>query len=365
MLQDAGGTYTYDFNGNRTARGSQVYGYDSHNRLTSYSNPTISATYEYDWAGRRVAKVVNGTRREFVYDHARILAEYDSGVAVAHYAYGTNTDEVVMVSRGGATYFYHEDGLGNVVAITNAAGAVVQQYAYDGWGNLKQNSGSFAFSGSGLVNDFTYTGREYDDESSLYHYRTRAYDPAIGRFLQKDRLQGNRDDPQTENHYAYAGNSPVNRTDPSGEEELVESAGELNSGINKAAAAFVGFFAGFGVTNFEFLGQYLGLVNEGVSGPALNAEALALTAQRVAADEEQLGIVADDIKELKPPGYAEDIVGAFATGFDLKDYLPGLGKDILDALDDDDDGQGIDLTFGGFKNGAAAALKRLEREFGP
>ena len=196
LLTDSGGAYSYDNNGNRIGRGLQTYGYDSYNRLTSYGTTGTTATYEYDWEGRRVAKVVNGARREFVYDHARIIAEYNSGVAVAHYAFGADTDEVAIVNRGGNNYFYHQDGLGSVVAITDASGNVVQRYGYDAWGNIKQNTGSFAFSGSGLVNDFTYTGREYDNESALYYYRARSYDPVIGRFLQKDPLQGQLDDPQ-------------------------------------------------------------------------------------------------------------------------------------------------------------------------
>jgi RHS repeat-associated protein len=361
LLTDSGGAYTYDNNGNRTGRGTQTYSYDSYNRLTNYATSGTTATYEYDWEGRRVAKVVNGARREFVYDHARIIAEYNSGVAVAHYAFGADTDEVAIVNRGGNNYFYHQDGLGSVVAITDASGNVVQRYGYDAWGNMKQNTGSFAFSGSGLVNDFTYTGREYDNESALYYYRARSYDPVIGRFLQKDQLQGQLDSPQTRNHYAYAGNSPVNRTDPSGEEEVVGEVGTLNSGVNQAAAAFVGFFAGFGLTNLEFLGQYLGLVNEGVSGPALDAAALALTAARVSVDEETLGIVVSDIGKLNPPGPAAGLPGAFATGFDLKQYLPGLAQKILDTLSAL--GIKVQTSFGGFQNGAAAAYQRLEQEF--
>ena len=146
---------------------------------------------------------------------------------------------------------------------------------------------------------------------------------------------------------------------------MVEAAEEFNSTINKAAAAFVGFFDGFGVTNLEFLGQYLGLVNMGVSGPALDAEALALTEARVTLDEEALGIVVSDINDLKPPAPADGIPGAFATGFDLKDYLPELGQKILETLDD----LGIELpiktSYGGFAEGADAALERLKTLFHP
>ena len=316
-----------------------------------------------------MAKVVNGNRREFMYDHGSIIAEYNGGAPVAHYAFGTATDEVAIANRGGNNYFYLKDGLGSVVAIADSTGNVVQHYAYDAWGNIKQNTGSFAFSGSALVNDFTYTGREYDNESGLYYYRSRTYDPAIGRFLQKDPLQGKLDDPQTGNHYSYAGNSPVNRTDPSGEEDLVEYSAILNGPTDKAAAAFIGFFQGFGVTNLEFVGQYLGLVNTGLSASQLDAEALALTEAAVTNIEGDLGIFVQNLDTVKPPDLEDGIPGAFATGYDLDDYVPEFGKKILEFFDDLDQlGFKNDIKlpdYGGFSEGATAAFERLQQLFHP
>ena len=63
-----------------------------------------------------------------------------------------------------------------------------------------------------VYNPHQYTGRQYDAESGLYHYRARAYSPDIGRFMQQDPA-GMVDGP---NLYAYVGNNPVNRRDPSG-----------------------------------------------------------------------------------------------------------------------------------------------------
>jgi RHS repeat-associated protein len=39
-----------------------------------------------------------------------------------------------------------------------------------------------------IVNNFHYTGREWDLETSLYYYRARYYDPATGRLINEDRL---------------------------------------------------------------------------------------------------------------------------------------------------------------------------------
>jgi len=46
--------------------------------------------------------------------------------------------------------------------------------------------------------------------------RARYYDPSTGRFISKDPVEGILINPQTQNPYAYAGNDPINRADPSG-----------------------------------------------------------------------------------------------------------------------------------------------------
>ena len=66
--------------------------------------------------------------------------------------------------------------------------------------------------GSGVDNPYMFTGRRFDEETGIYHYRARQYDPAIGRFLQRDPL-GYYD---SMNLYEYAVSSPVNYIDPLG-----------------------------------------------------------------------------------------------------------------------------------------------------
>src|SRR5258708_9453606 len=65
---------------------------------------------------------------------------------------------------------------------------------------------------AGLANPVQYTGREYDEETGLYCYRARYYDPAIGRFISEDPFRFM----AGPNFYQYALNSPVNLGDPSG-----------------------------------------------------------------------------------------------------------------------------------------------------
>ncbi|MGH9837934.1 MAG: putative Ig domain-containing protein [Blastocatellia bacterium] len=363
LLSDSGGSYSYDGNGNVSARGARSFSYDSDNRLIGITGGSSSASYQYDFLGRRVGKTVNGTTREFLYDGPKPAVEYLNGAQVARYTYGIGIDEPLMVVRGGQTYFYHADGLGSVVAITNSAGQTAQRYGYDAFGNLRLNSGSFAFDGAGLVNTLTYTGREHDVESGLYHYRARAYSAALGRFLQKDPQQGNLAVPQSQQLYAYALNNPINFKDPTGEAALIEYTGSFKSSHNEVAAAIIGYAHGFGLANLIFVGEFLRLANSPLDDGALWDIAVEETEKKL--DEiakRQLGIAkgiekcASNFIDFPVRG----VPGAFISGagFDIGKLKFGdFGNLAADCL-------GIDRKLsekkqGGFKKGAEDALKYL------
>lgn len=63
-----------------------------------------------------------------------------------------------------------------------------------------------------IKNPYQYTGRRYDEETDQYYYRARMYSAEQCRFTSED-TAGMVDGP---NMYAYVGNNPVNKRDPSG-----------------------------------------------------------------------------------------------------------------------------------------------------
>jgi RHS repeat-associated protein len=89
---------------------------------------------------------------------------------------------------GGAGWFYyHYDGLGNVVAISDVNGTVVESYEYDVFGEpMVYDANGTEISESSVGNPYLFTGRRFDDETGLYYYRARYYSPSIGRFMQPD-----------------------------------------------------------------------------------------------------------------------------------------------------------------------------------
>jgi len=202
-----------DANGNTTTKtdstGTTTYAWDFENRLTSVILPASGGTvaFKYDPFGRRIYKSSTSATSIYAYDDDNLIEETNSsGVAVARYSQGSNFDEPLAMLRSGATSYYQADGLDSVTSLTNAAGTAAQSYTYDSFGNLLASSGT-------LVNNFRYTGREFDSETGLYYYRARYYDPATGRFLGEDPIgfagSGS-------NFYAYVGNSVTNFRDPSG-----------------------------------------------------------------------------------------------------------------------------------------------------
>jgi RHS repeat-associated protein len=106
-----------------------------------------------------------------------------------------------------AVYYYHFDGLGSVVALSDSAGNTVQTYEYTVYGEV-------AAADVNHPNPIMFTGRWFDKETGLYYYRARYYNPYIGRFLQTDPVGYGM------NLYAYCNNNPLNFKDPYGLESM-------------------------------------------------------------------------------------------------------------------------------------------------
>jgi RHS repeat-associated protein len=135
----------------------------------------------------------------------------------ASYVYARYIDEVLQMQRGGNAYYYHTDDQYNVTALTNAAGAVVERYDYGDFGQPEfYNAGGTPLTGTAYGNPYLFTGRRWDDESGLYYYRSRYYDPAIGQFTTRDPIGVWGDPLNMGNAYAYCGNNPWTLVDPWG-----------------------------------------------------------------------------------------------------------------------------------------------------
>ena len=123
-------------------------------------------------------------------------------------------------------FSYHADHLGSVRFLTNEVGEVVNEYDYDAYGRpeILQET---------VAQPFLYTGREWEPDSLLYHYRARAYDPLTGKFFQEDPIWFAAGDL---NVHRYVWNNPLNFTDPSGLSAGAESGAQRGASAGTAPA---------------------------------------------------------------------------------------------------------------------------------
>jgi len=251
-LTEIGSTaITYDADGNTLNDGTYTYTYDEENRLTSVtrnSGHAVVGQYQYDALGRRVQKIAdpNGasTTTLYFYDSARIIEEQNtSNITQATYVYGNGMDEVLTMARGGQAYYYHENSLGSVEAVTDSTGTPVERYTYDAYGAVTVDNGTFSVvppntwgtPHSAIGNPWMFTGRQLDEETGLYFYRARYYDTVKGRFLQRDPAEA----ADSTNLYRYVKDNPANLVDPSG----LKATYFFNEGYNWAIwspGAFIG-----------------------------------------------------------------------------------------------------------------------------
>ncbi len=220
--------------------------YDAWNRLVEVEDGgTVVGKYEYDGLNRRIKKhrdsqspaSPNGVDK---YEHYfynadwQLLETRDSSVETTEpeelepkyqYVYSLRYIDAVAVRYKNTdadglcddeSLYYIADANFNVTCLLDDQGTVVERYNYDPYGNTRIYDVNWSTrSTSSYDNTLRYTGREYDPESGVYHYRMRYYHGQMGRFVSRDPIGYEGGDA---NLYGYVGSGPANRTDPSGQD---------------------------------------------------------------------------------------------------------------------------------------------------
>lgn len=209
-----GTTVAHDKNGNLITDAKRTYVYDAEDRLIEVKEGTTTiAKYQYNSNGLRVSKTTGSTTIFYIYDeNNNVVLEADqNGNILSSYVYD-NGNRPLTMTKGGKTYTFHSNAHGDITTVTDELGTVVATFEYDVWGNILKESGTFA-----SEVPFRYAGYRYDPETKLYYLQQRYYHPEIGRFLTLDPVLGDKENPITQNGYAYADNNPVMMVDPDGQ----------------------------------------------------------------------------------------------------------------------------------------------------
>ncbi|MFN2606937.1 MAG: RHS repeat-associated core domain-containing protein [Acidimicrobiales bacterium] len=140
-------------------------------------------------------------------------AEVTAGATMV---YERDDQGTIVAERTPAAGDFYEitDGLGSVVALVDPAGTQRAAYGYDPYGG---HATATAINGTLFPNAWRYAGGELDP-TGLYHFGSRYYDRATGRWTQQDSVVPRR--PGHANRYAYAGDDPANFVDPSGRDDI-------------------------------------------------------------------------------------------------------------------------------------------------
>ena len=233
-----GTNFTYDSRGNLTYDGQFYKSYDAEGRLMKDSAaPTTVIAYAYDAFGRRMIKSINGNTFRYTYSGVAQIEERNGSNTVLNQTVFTNFLTPVINEKEGSKFYYHQNDLMSVEAMTNDHGRLVESYRYDVYGKLQRyDSLNNSLASSLTGNRFGFTGQEWDSASNSYRFFYRNYSPETGVFNQRDLIEYG----DGMGMYQYVGNNPANGIDVWGLEDCEKSYNRTEIGYSVNAMDFYG-----------------------------------------------------------------------------------------------------------------------------
>ena len=196
-----GRTYSHDPNGNQTGWTHDTNGtkrtltWDEENRLQTLSDQGHTQQYKYDADGQRTIK--RGPQGETVYVN-QFYTQRPGATGTKHVYAGTTRIASKLLSQDtpnanpqGKTpyekdlYFYHPDHLGCSSYVTDLNGKLYEHLQYFPFGEawVEQNSNV-------QRTPYLFTAKELDEETKLYYFGARYYDPRTSVWQCADPILG-------------------------------------------------------------------------------------------------------------------------------------------------------------------------------
>ncbi|GHJ99405.1 hypothetical protein SY2F82_12030 [Streptomyces sp. Y2F8-2] len=214
-----GGTttsYGYDERGNTTRRpgtsGDQTLVWNTEGDLATLTEAGKSTNYLYDANGDLLIR--QGPAETVLYLPGQEL-HYDPTAkkftAQRYYSAGDGT--ALRTNTG--LYWLVDDRHGTATMVVDAATQQITRRYTKPFGETRGNTPA------AWPDDKGFLGKPADTTTGLTHIGAREYDPTIGRFLSVDPVFA-ADDHESLNGYAYANNTPVTKSDPTGLRPLTD-----------------------------------------------------------------------------------------------------------------------------------------------
>lgn len=191
----------------------------------------IQSIWSYD--------TVNDKWNTFVVNHPDFLNELQEITPGKAYWVEMKNDAVIHDNQQPTNiYYYLSDHLGSTNVITKSDGSVVKRIEYYPYGKIRLESND------NFDSLYSYTGKEFDQESGLIYFGARYYDPSAGRFISVDPLGENMPDKwlfdtNNLNLYIYVLNNPINWIDPLGLDRYVIVVGDQGIGEHNVGSNFL------------------------------------------------------------------------------------------------------------------------------
>ncbi|MDQ4071014.1 MAG: sugar-binding protein [Actinomycetota bacterium] len=228
--------FTYDLNGNQTGWTHDQNGtrraivWDEENRPQSVFDNGHEKTYKYDDSGERVIK--RGPQGETAYVNQYFsIRNREAGTKHVFSGATRVASKLMKQDKPGANpsgsmpaekdvYYPHADHLGSSNYITDAEGKLFQHTEFFPFGETWVDESSNTQRLPHL-----FTGKELDEETGLYYFGARYYDPRTSVWQSADVLlerylsgnsQGGVYNAPNLNLYAYSYQNPVKYSDPNG-----------------------------------------------------------------------------------------------------------------------------------------------------
>lgn len=212
-------TVTHDANGalaSETGPGgtqTYTYGLDANLRTARLADGR-TVGYNYDEAGNRTTRTINGTvDTSWTWDTVgmptRVEEKNGAGVLTHQWWGDPQTDlGTALADTAAAPVWLLGDHQGSITDLASAT-ALTGSATLEAFGEVISSSGAYA------GNPLRFHGQYLDQLTSLYDMRARDYDPTSGRFTSPDPAPAAMGTPFTQTyHYGY--NRPTVLTDPTG-----------------------------------------------------------------------------------------------------------------------------------------------------